>query len=119
MSSLKRKPFTPIPADELPREAPDELSRRLSGAIATLPTATSPAVIKEPSARGKENSDEPEVKLPASYPHSFKASPQMSRVLQELTRDIGIRCWIARVLKEQGHDIPKADLTPKKPGRTF
>jgi hypothetical protein len=119
MSSFKRKPFEPIPAEDLPREAPEELTRRLSGAVAGLPTTTAPAMSKETSPRTIEVQEEPETKLPASYPHSFKASPQMSRILQELTRDIGIRCWIARVLKEQGHAIPKADLTPKKPGRTF
>lgn len=113
MAGLKRRaPPTvfesaePKPMPEPKREDPTVLAAKLMGGASALPTTTAPKPV--PSA--------PPVRRESSLQINFRVTPKLARLLhdqQAAAGDIGVRCFIARVLKQAGYDVPDEDLEPR------
>lgn len=88
------------------REDPALLAARLMGGAAELPTTTPP----KPAAAPLPARREPSLQI------NFRVTPRLARLLhdeQAAAGDIGVRCFIARVLKQAGYDVPAEDLEPR------
>ena len=96
----------PGAAPEAKREDPAVLAARLMGGAATLPTTTAP----KPAPPSPPARREPSLQI------NFRVTPKLARLLhdqQAAAGDIGVRCFIARVLKQAGYDVPAEDLEPR------
>lgn len=112
-SGLKRRaPLTIIESagtetiSDIKREDPTKLAARLMGGAAELPTTTAPKPMAPPSPTRRE----PSLQI------NFRVTPRLARLLhdqQAAAGDIGVRCFIARVLKQAGYDVPAEDLEPR------
>lgn len=100
MSGLKvRKGIEP------PREDAAELTKRLQPIASTLPSALAPIQ---------------EADLPASMSISFRASPQMAKLIHQLSlAHGGVRVVVAKLLQQTGHEVGPADLTPVRTRRNY
>ena len=113
MAGLKRRApptvfesaeLKPMPEPE--REDPTVLAAKLMGGASALPTTTAPKPV--PSA--------PPARREPSLQINFRVTPKLARLLhdqQAAAGDIGVRCFIARVLKQAGYDVPDEDLEPR------
>ena len=112
--ALKVKRFTlddPASGDPV-REDPAELTAKLSGAVAHLPTTRAPPPLPAP---------------PASAPKertvlvNFRASRQLAKAVQQASAAHGgTRRWLAKLLHDQGYAIPAEELTaPPVSRRTY
>jgi len=102
-----------IDGDRQP-EDPAELTARLSSAMAHLPT-TRPPLPAQPL---------PPQPPPASAPKdktvlvNFRASRQLAKAVQQVSAEHGgTRRWLAKLLHEQGYQIPAEELMPPPPSR--
>ena len=96
----------PAPIPEVKREDPTVLAARLMGGAAALPTTTAPRSEPPPPPSRRE----PSLQI------NFRVTPKLARLLhdqQAVAGDIGVRCFIARVLKQAGYDVPAEDLEPR------
>lgn len=96
----------PDPIPEVKREDPAVLAARLMGGAAALPTTTAP----RPGPPPPPSRREPSLQI------NFRVTPKLARLLhdqQAAAGDIGVRCFIARVLKQAGYDVPAEDLEPR------
>ena len=88
------------------REDPAVLAAKLMSGAATLPMTTAPKPVPpSPPARR-----EPSLQI------NFRVTPKLARLLhdqQAAAGDIGVRCFIARVLKQAGYDVPAEDMEPR------
>jgi hypothetical protein len=101
----------PEAASETRREDPAALTARLMGGAAALPTTTAPRAAPPPSSRR-----EPSLQI------NFRVTPKLARLLhdqQAAAGNIGVRCFIARVLKHAGYDVPDEDLEPRFSKRDY
>ena len=110
--ALKVKRFEMEPG--LPSEDPTELTAKLAGAVAHLPTTKAPPSTK-PAAT---------VSAPAPSPSSktvlvnFRASRALAKAVQQASAEHGgIRRWLAKLLQAQGYVIPEDELVPPPPAR--
>lgn len=99
---------------DLPPEDAAELTARLSSAVAHLPT-TRPPASTQPS---------PPQPSPAPVPKdrtvlvNFRASRQLAKAVQQVSAEHGgVRRWLAKLLHEQGYQIPAEELAPPPPSR--
>ncbi len=86
------------------RENPAMLAAKLMGGASALPTTTPP---KPPASSARR---EPSLQI------NFRVTPKLARLLhdqQAAAGDIGVRCFIARVLRQAGYDVPDEDLEPR------
>jgi len=91
---------------DIKREDSTKLAARLMGGVAELPTTTAPKPMTPPSPTRRE----PSLQI------NFRVTPRLARLLhdqQAAAGDIGVRCFIARVLKQAGYDVPDEDLEPR------
>lgn len=112
-SGLKRRApptvldnIEPDPILEAKREDPAVLAAKLMGGAAALPTTTAPRPEPPPPPSRRE----PSLQI------NFRVTPKLARLLhdqQAAAGDIGVRCFMARVLKQAGYDIPAEDLEPR------
>lgn len=110
--ALKVKRFEMEPG--LPSEDPAELTAKLAGAVAHLPTTKAPASVKPAAA----------VPSPAPSPSgktvlvNFRASRVLAKAVQQASAEHGgIRRWLAKLLHAQGYVIPEDELVPPPPAR--
>jgi hypothetical protein len=114
MAGLKRRAPPTILADaagpeaapEPRREDPAALAAKLMGGAASLPTTTAPRPAPPPAPARRE----PSLQI------NFRVTPKLARLLhdqQAAAGNIGVRCFIARVLKQAGYDVPGEDLEPR------
>jgi hypothetical protein len=117
MAGLKRRAPPTVVEDiepevsELKREDPAVLAARLMGGAATLPMTTAPKPVPTLPARR-----EPSLQI------NFRVTPKLARLLhdqQVAAGNIGVRCFIARVLKQAGYDVPDEDLEPRFSKRDY
>lgn len=111
MAGLKRRAPTtvfegaePEVVPEPKRENPAMLAAKLMGGASALPTTTPP---KPPASSARR---EPSLQI------NFRVTPRLARLLhdqQAVAGDIGVRCFIARVLRQAGYDVPDEDLEPR------
>lgn len=95
--------------DEPGREDPAELTAKLAGAVAHLPTTRAPA---PPAPSPAPTSRERTVLV------NFRASRQLAKAVQQASAEHGgVRRWLAKLLHEQGHPIPAEELLPPPPAR--
>lgn len=88
------------------REDPAILAAKLMGGAAELPTTTPPKPVAAPLPTRRE----PSLQI------NFRVTPRLARLLhdeQAAAGDIGVRCFIARVLKQAGYEVPAEDLEPR------
>ena len=88
------------------REDPAILAARLMGGAAELPTTTPPKPVAAPLPTRRE----PSLQI------NFRVTPRLARLLhdeQAAAGDIGVRCFIARVLKQAGYEVLAEDLEPR------
>ncbi len=88
------------------REDPAILAARLMGGAAELPTTTPPKPVAAPLPTRRE----PSLQI------NFRVTPRLARLLhdeQAAAGDIGVRCFIARVLKQAGYEVSAEDLEPR------
>lgn len=91
---------------EVRREDPAVLAAKLMSGAATLPTTTAPKPAPPP----------PPARREPSLQINFRVTPKLARLLhdqQAAAGDIGVRCFIARVLKQAGYDVPAEDMEPR------
>ena len=91
---------------EVRREDPAVLAAKLMSGAATLPTTTAPRPAPHPPLARRE----PSLQI------NFRVTPKLARLLhdqQAAAGDIGVRCFIARVLKQAGYDVPTEDMEPR------
>jgi hypothetical protein len=113
MAGLKRRaPPTvfegagPEVVPEPKRENPAMLAAKLMGGASALPTTTPP----KPAPPASSARREPSLQI------NFRVTPKLARLLhdqQAAAGDIGVRCFIARVLRHAGYDVPDEDLEPR------
>ena len=110
--ALKVKRFELEPG--LPSEDPAELTAKLAGAVAHLPTTRAPpsanpgaaASSPAPSASGK------------TVLVNFRASRALAKAVQQASAEHGgVRRWLAKLLQAQGYSIPEDELVPPPPAR--
>lgn len=115
MAGLKRRaPPTvledvagPEVAPEPKREDPAVLAAKLMGGASSLPTTTAPKSAPPPAPARRS---EPSLQI------NFRVTPKLARLLhdqQAAAGNIGVRCFLARVLKQAGYDVPDEDLEPR------
>lgn len=119
MAGLKRRaPPTVLDATEFEtapepkREDPAVLAAKLMGGAALLPTTTAPKPASSPAPARRE----------PSLQVNFRVTPKLARLLhdqQAAAGGIGVRCFIARVLKQAGYDVPDEDLEPRFSKRDY
>jgi len=88
------------------------LAAKLLGGAALLPTTTAP----------KFASSSTPVRREPSLQVNFRVTPKLARLLhdqQAAAGEIGVRCFIARVLKQAGYDVPDEDLEPRFSRRDY
>ena len=116
MAGLKRRAPPTVLDDEADHEAAPEprrqdpavLAAKLMGGAAVLPTTTAP--------RPAPTRREPSLQI------NFRVTPKLARLLhdqQAAAGGIGVRCFIARVLKQAGYDVPDEDLEPRFSKRDY
>ncbi len=119
MAGLKRRaPPTVLDASEVEttpeprREDPAVLAAKLMGGAALLPTTTAPKLALSPAPARRE----------PSLQVNFRVTPKLARLLhdqQAAAGGIGVRCFVARVLKQAGYDVPDEDLEPRFSKRDY
>jgi len=88
------------------------LAAKLLGGAALLPTTTAPKPASSPTPARRE----------PSLQVNFRVTPKLARLLhdqQAAAGGIGVRCFIARVLKQAGYDVPDEDLEPRFSKRDY
>ena len=87
------------------REDAGEMTKRPQPIASTLPSPLAPI---------------PESDLPASMSISFRASPQMAKLIHQLSlAHGGVRVVVAKLLQQTGHEVGPADLTPVRTRRNY
>lgn len=120
MAGLKRRAPPTVLDDAADHEATSEpkrqdsaaLTAKLMGGAASLPTTTAPKPAPSPMPARRD----PSLQI------NFRVTPKLARLLhdqQAAAGGIGVRCFIARVLKQAGYDVPEEDLEPRFSKRDY
>lgn len=90
---MKKKPFDP-----------EQLTRAFTEARLGLPSAVA-------EREGEGAARPPQVRLRQV---NFNATPEFARLLYRLSKEKGgMRRWLASMMRDQGHDVPDADINPR------
>lgn len=100
--------------DDLPQEDAGELAAKLSGAVAHLPITRPPSPSLAPAAPPPAS----QARKERTVLVNFRASRQLAKAIQQVSAEHGgTRRWLAKLLHEQGHQIPADELTLPPPAR--
>lgn len=95
-------------------EDPAELTARLSSAVAHLPTTRPPS----PPQPASPQSSPISARKDKTVLVNFRASRQLAKAVQQVSAEHGgTRRWLAKLLHEQGYQIPAEELVPPPPTR--
>lgn len=101
-------------ANEPPHEDPAELAAKLFSAVAHLPSTRPPQPLQpvSPHPFAVPVAKEKTVLV------NFRASRQLAKAVQQVSAEHGgTRRWLAKLLYDQGYQIPAEELAPPPPSR--